>query len=274
MSSIPKYEIDEALAKLRISQGNSKIGKQIFSFSTLPGNESHLLYAKGELLTDIPGTCGKHCDACFNSGCYACNSAKVHHNACIPAWADNTLLLRNGALWGELEAKLQELNKKYIASEGKAPAKCQYFRINVSGECSSVNDFEQWNLLAEHHLETVFGVYTKNYEDLGTFLERHPGGYSKNFIINVSQWHGCADEFLKRFPEAQLNVFEYDDSNLKKNTLSEEDKERLSKLPHCPAVTKDGKHAKNPDGSDKTCSQCKLCYKDRDKARIIAVYAH
>ena len=48
-----KYQIKKA--RLHISKGNTKIGKGIYSFSTLPGNKKHMIYANGELLTDVPG---------------------------------------------------------------------------------------------------------------------------------------------------------------------------------------------------------------------------
>ena len=47
------YTIKLEEAKLHISKGNSKIGKGIWSFSTLPGNSEHLIYINGKiLLTD------------------------------------------------------------------------------------------------------------------------------------------------------------------------------------------------------------------------------
>ena len=42
----PKYHVDQAKAHLHLSRGNSKIGKGIWSFSTLPGNAEHMLYLK------------------------------------------------------------------------------------------------------------------------------------------------------------------------------------------------------------------------------------
>ena len=91
---MPKYSITLENAKLHISKGNSKIGKTIYNFSTLPGNQHYMLYVKGELLTDVPGTCTNLCAGCFGA-CYAVNSVKLHHNCTVRAWAENTLLLRN-----------------------------------------------------------------------------------------------------------------------------------------------------------------------------------
>ena len=256
----PKYQINQP--KLHIAQGNSKIGKGIYAFSTLPGNENHLLYAKGELLTNIPGTCSKHCEACFNSGCYACNSAKQYHNTVIPSWAENTLLLRSG--------KLKEELIKYIDAKAKTKNPIKIFRVNVSGEIESIKDLEMWNELAAQYPTIKFGVYTKNFEALDEFMQKH-GKTADNFCVNISQWHGVADEILKKYPN-QFNVFEYDDSNVKGNTLSDDDKTRLSNCQHCPAVTKQGHHAKDKNGKDITCDRCLRCYNKTGK--LTAVYAH
>ena len=153
----PLYAIREDQATLHISKGNSKIGKGIWSFSTLPGDAEHLLTTSNHgLLTDIPGTCSKHCDGCFGHGCYAVRDAKLHHNATIPAWGENTLLLRSGRLWDEVDLFLKLKNGKAIKllsrywreacgfrpalpdlddilASARGLATVKYFRIHVSG---------------------------------------------------------------------------------------------------------------------------------------------
>ena len=258
---------------LHVSQGNDKIGKMIWSFSTLPGNEDHLLYIEdkenpGEkiLLTDVPGTCSKHCETCFGSGCYAVNSAKLHHNAVINAWTDNTLLLRSGKVFDMLDKFISEKNKD------AAHPKITIFRINVSGEIGDCNELINWNNLAEKHPEVRFGVYTKNYEALDE-LCRTSGAdaIAANLVINVSEWHGVAADFLAKYPGV-FNVFEYDDSKRKNNELSKEEISRLESEVHCPAVNSKGHHALKPDGTPITCSMCQRCY--RKTGETTAVYAH
>lgn len=272
---VPIYTPISGAQTLHISKGNSKIGKTIYAFSTLPGNEHNLLYVTGDrrektLLTAVPGTCSKHCEGCFNSGCYAVRSAMVHHNQVVPAWTDNTLLLRSGQLFDKLHEYLSQKNAKYLKTHKKADRLVHYFRINVSGEIQNCAELEQWNSLAAKHPEIVFSVYTKNYEALGEFLDKHSDS-QPNFVINVSQWHGVADQFLAKYRN-QLNVFEYDDSNRKKHGLSETDVQRLAALPHCPAVLKNGRHAKTPAGQDITCDMCLRCY--TKNGAHTCVYAH
>ena len=291
----PLYEIREDQATLHVSKGNSKIGKGIWSFSTLPGDAEHLLYTSADgLLTDIPGTCSKHCDGCFGHGCYAVRDAKLHHNATIPAWGENTLLLRSGRLWDEVDRFLKLKNGKAIkllnrywraacGFEPAAPslddvlksarglATVKYFRIHVSGELEDWEQLAHWNLIASWHPETVFALYTKNYEALDEFLSRGEV-LAENLVVNVSEWHGAAKAFLDSHPDCGLNVFEYDDSLRPGCGLPESEKARLAKVPHCPAVDAKGHHAKLPDGSPMTCDHCGRCY--RKTGQRTAVYAH
>ena len=274
----PLYKINPEQVSLHISKGNSKIGEGIYSFSTLPGNAEHLLTTSTKgLLTDIPGTCSRFCDGCFNGGCYAVRDAKLHHNATIPAWAENTLLLRSGRLWDELGTYLTLKNgkaEKYLQNaheSGMDPdvalkvarglAVVKMFRIHVSGELEDVKQLRRWNLLALAHPEIQFGMYTKNFDALAEFLD---GGsdFAPNLVVNVSQWHGVADEFLAKYGWAKLNVFTYDDHR----------EARLLKVQHCPAVTPQGHHAKRPDGTPIQCDQCRRCYVKTGKET--AVYAH
>lgn len=254
-STAPLWEFSEEDARLSVVKGNSKIGKTIYSISTLPGDTEHLLRLKdGRLLTTTPGTCSGNCATCFDSGCYAVNSARRYYNTVIPAWAGNTLLLRSGRLFSEVKKFIDLKN----AGEEK---KITMFRINVSGEITCAEDLHEWNEIAKAHPEIQFGLYTKNYDALEAFLKKD-GKPVKNFVINVSQWHGVADEFLARHP-GEFNVFEYDDSNKTG---------KASRGRHCPAVKKNGKRAIKKDGKPVTCDGCTYCYKQTGK--VTKVYAH
>ena len=244
----PFYQINEAEAKLHISlKGNSKIGEGIASFSTLPGNADHMIYTKDKgLLTDIPGTCSRFC----------------------AEW-----------LWEELDTFLTLKNAKAIKAlhdgtplqEARKLANVKILRQHVSGEIESVDDLRHWVEIARKHVETVIYVYTKNFDALGEYLD---GGedFPENYVVNVSQWHGVADEFLAKYGWAQLNVFTYDDSRKKGCDLPQAEKDRLAALQHCPAVLPNGHHAKLPDGSDVTCTLCGRC--TRKTGKETAVYAH
>lgn len=259
-SMTPKYPISPTAAQLHISRGNSKLGRGIYAFGTLPGNQDHMLRLNttGELLTDIPGTCSKYCEGCAKDGaCYAWRDCKLHHNVVIKAMGDNTLLLRSGALFPMLDQFISAKNAKFMESKDPEDIEVRLFRINTSGEVESLRDLLGWNDLALRHPEVQFGIYTKNFDALEDFLTI--GHFADNFCVNVSQWNHVADDFLRRHP-GELNVFEYDDTNNKSCDWPEEDRARIAKMVHCPAVTKDGHHAVNAKGDPITCDMCGRCY--------------
>lgn len=262
------YNFNEA--GLHLSHGNDKLGRTIWNINFVPGNEEHRptmrvhdsenykkLTGEEVYITNVIGTCSKHCSQCANSAaCYAFHSLVQHHNRCAKAWSENTILLRSGKLFEELDKAitLQQTKKDKIAK----------FRINTAGELENIDQLNGWNDLALKHPEIIFSIYTKNYEVIEELLNSGKT-VADNFVINISQWNHEADEFLAKYP-GQFNVFEYDGTNRKNHDFLDEDVERLSKLVHCPAVLKTGVRSKV------TCDQCMRCYKKTGK--ITAVFAH
>lgn len=259
-----KYEITEA--KLHLAKGNNKIGKGIWAFATVPGNEEHRpTLSDGTVLSNVVGTCSKYCDGCAKNGaCYAWRDYMLHHNVTVQSWSENTNLLRSGRLFEEID--------KFITEKNKNPEKLKVetFRINTSGEIESLEQFVGWNNLALKHPEVTFGIYTKNYDVVEAFLLTHENT-APNFVVNISQWNHVADQFLSKHA-GKFNVFEYDESNKKTTTLTEADQERLSKLTHCPAVMQNGRHRLLEDGTPVTCDMCRKCYTKTGKTT--AVYSH
>jgi hypothetical protein len=136
-------------ARLHVSQGNRKVGKGIWTFSTLPGNKDNLLFIKGKgLLTNIPGTCSHYCDDCFNGGCYAVRDAKLHNNACIPAWGENTLLLRENPkrLFSEIDLLITVKNAKFNQTKDEDQKRIKIWRWHVSGEIESLKQLHMMKL--------------------------------------------------------------------------------------------------------------------------------
>ncbi len=268
----PKYTLNLENPRVSLSLGNNKIG-MIMNFSTLPGNQKHMLTAGGQLLTNVHGTCCGNCAACFNS-CYAVNSAKLHHNVIIDAWGKNTLMLRQmpDELFKQIDEEIHRVNKKFYKTHNPADVKFKTFRINVSGELESLEQLERWNNLAKKHPEMNFGVYSKNEPVILAFFEKH-GQTADNFTLNISQWHGVMDKTIAKLKSmgAVVNVFEYDDSNRKWCTLDKAEQERLASEAHCPAVSHEGHHAK-VNGVDITCDMCGRCY--RKTGKTTAVYDH
>lgn len=272
----PIYKFDAAsVDKIHLSLGNVKIGNMI-NWSTLPGNEEHMLIAKGRLITDVVGTCSTNCQGCFKN-CYARKSALQHHNSVVPPWAENTIMIREKTeeCFKMIDEEIRRLNKDYYDGKSSDP-KYKFFRINVSGEILGVEELERWNSLAASHPEIYFGAYTKNSAALIEFFRRH-GQSAPNFTINISEWHGVMKDTIDEIHRmgAICNIFEYDDSNRSNHGLNEDEVKRLSKLPHCVAVgpTAANRHPINPKtGETWRCSECKGCYTKTGTHRC--VYSH
>ena len=270
------YNFNIKDAKINISTGNTKIGKMM-NWSTLPGNVDNKLIAKGRLLTEITGTCSHNCTGCFKN-CYARRSILQHHNSVCAPWAYNTLMMRDDLdhCFELIDAEIHRLNKEYYETEDYSQLNFEFFRINVSGELTSLEELEHWNDLARIHPEIRFGLYTKNAEVVIPFFMKHKQT-EKNLCINISEWHGIMKDTIDKLHAmgAIFNVFEYDDSNMASSELTDEEKARLSKMVHCPAVgaTADNKHPINPKtGETWHCHECKGCYTKTGTHRC--VYAH
>jgi len=227
-----------------VSKGNIKIGKGIYSFSLLPGDEPITTSNLG-VLTDVVGTCGGVCSDC-KLHCYAMRDARLHHNATIPAWTKNTLLMRKDL--AKLMEKLNAFIKKHKVKE---------WRWQVAGEIESYEYLEAMNNIAIDNPTVKFGCYTKRFELVQRFLNEHQQ-FASNLCINISEWNHNTDGYNFE----KLNKFVWDDGN---------DPE-IAKLVHCPAVSKPTKPGGKGRETGITCDQCGRCYNTTGKST--AVYNH
>lgn len=232
----PVYDYGEL--SVTISHRNDKLGN-IPQFNTLPGNRP-LRKKDGTLLTNISGTCGKHCGECFGD-CYAVRFIKCHHNTVVKAYAANTVVLRHNP--NKLRKSIKEYCNKNIV---------KYFRFHTSGELESVSQLQLYCDICKDNPDVVFYIYTKAFEILEAWIEKKRV-FPKNLIVNLSQWNdnlrGLSDRLLQ-----QCNIFAYDDGCVD-----------LSHMKHCPAVDRKGHE------TGVTCAECRRCMK---KGNATAVYAH
>jgi hypothetical protein len=236
-----------------ISSGNIKVGS-IPQFNTLPGDEP-LAQKSGVQLTDVRGTCQGCCSDCVHS-CYAVRSAKLHHNAVIPSWAKNTLILRNNP-----ERVKEDIN----AFLKKKPV--PYFRFHTSGEIENENVLKLYCDICNDNSQTRFYIYTKKFDLIVDYFLRKGNSLPANFVINLSEWHGNIEEYVSSLNEGEqekareflfsLNVFGFDDKT--------EKSKYASSLVHCPAINNKGHE------TGVTCQQCKRCMRPGHKT---SVYMH
>ncbi|MBO7691977.1 MAG: hypothetical protein J6T10_04995 [Methanobrevibacter sp.] len=272
----PIYTFSAESARIHLSLGNEKIGKMI-NWSTLPGNSSTPLEAKGRRITDVEGTCSHNCTGCFKS-CYARRSIVQHHNSITQSWAENTLMIRFKLeeCFKQIDMQIRNINKRFYQTKNPADLSYKFFRIDTSGELQSLEELEHWNQLALSHPEMRFGIYSKNSPVLLAFFRKHKQS-APNLCINISEWNGCMKDTIAelRKMNAVFNVFEFDSSNLKTSKMSDEEKKARAACIRCPAVgaTKDNKHPINPKtGKTWHCTECQGCYTKTGIHRF--VYAH
>lgn len=222
--------------RAHIVNGNSKLGKGIYTFNLLPG-DTPLTLADGTQLTNISGSCGGCCSSCKNA-CYAMIGAKKNQTTVIPSTGDNTLLARYA-----LDELFHQINAFVLYNI------VSVIRLHSSGEFLSYAYFLKWVEFAKNHPEIKIYTYTKRYNYLDMFFS-DGGELPENFIINVSIWHNSGVN------KWNLPEFIYDDGA-----------EDIGGVVHCPAVDKNG----NKTGI--TCANCRRCFTAKNGTKT-AVYAH
>lgn len=229
-----KYDLYlDGTNRISIAKGNQKVGG-IFNISLLPSDEP-IAKKDGTVLTNIKGTCGGCCSGCKNN-CYAIKFCVYHHNSVIKSWGNNTLLARENM--SEFFHQLDEYFKKNIIA---------VFRWHVGGEFFSKEYMKSVYEFCAKHNNVKFYVYTKRFK----WVEELDSIKPNNLVVNVSIWHNNYNNPLN-YP-----TFIYDDGI----------NENIAKMPHCPAVDKDGHE------TGITCAQCRRCFNAKNGDNI-AVYAH
>lgn len=123
--------------------GNNKIGKGVWHFSTLPGTETFTFYV-GVARYEIKGTC-----ACDCVGCYAKTGRYVFQNV-INALGVRTWLAVNDPAWLE----------NAIAAQIKADH-IETVRIHAAGDFVSLEYLEMWIRMVERFPAVTYWTYTK-----------------------------------------------------------------------------------------------------------------
>lgn len=154
--------------------GNEKLGKGVWTWSTLPTNKSFTVRMNDdgtETLTEV-GTCPCSCPGCYaTSGCYCFNSTKK-------SLAIKTVLAR----------RYLDFVKRAIIAQIKAD-KIHLCRIHAAGDFFSAEYIEMWREVVKACPECVFWSYTKNPAAEKAFDE------FKNCNIVKSVIHGIGFNF-------------------------------------------------------------------------------
>lgn len=178
------------------------------------------------------GSCSGDCPGCYDK-------KSTRYPGAMLSRFDNFM-----SLLIDIESVFTAL-ENMLYSHGKKP---DQFRIHDGGDFFSYDYFCAWVDFAKKHPETQFGCYTKEREIV---LQYGIDNLPKNFSLQCSPWPGHCD------PIGDLPQFWYDD-------FTNPD---LEKVPHCPAVDRNGKR------TGITCDKCKHCYNAK-RGQVWAVYKH
>lgn len=123
--------------------GNAKLGKGVWTFSTLPGAVDHSATVNGEAVT-VRGTC-----PCTCKGCYAMTGF-YRFSSTVNALALRTILARD-----YVDFTRRAITAQIIADDIKL------LRIHASGDFFSREYVDMWREIAEASPACVFWTYTK-----------------------------------------------------------------------------------------------------------------
>ncbi len=226
------------------SNGNIKLGKKMGVWSTLMGDDTYNVKING-VPVSVKGTCGGHCAGC-KGNCYVKKSYR--YPSVVLGHARNTLAIRNTEkCFQDLDG---QLNRKRVPFE--------QIRIDQSGEIENKEQFAMWCTLAAKHPETVFYIYTKNYDVVIPALLA--GNVPENMTVLISIWHKFGvNEFEKVKNLPNVKAFVYDD-NYKYGFVIDT---------YCKAYDEHGKLDHNI-----TCDKCKKCFNRLNNCKVIGCKAH
>lgn len=144
--------------------GNAKIGKGVYHFSTLPGNSEYTFECNGKQYKTT-GTCAGLCD-----GCYA-TRGNYRYASSVNALGIRTYLARNCLEWLE-----NEINREIKAHNVKT------IRIHASGDFFNQDYVDMWRRIVADNPTVTFWTYTKRIQYETAFDEYENANIVKSLI--------------------------------------------------------------------------------------------
>ena len=159
--------------------GNAKLGKGVWTFSTLPSNQIFHVVINGASY-DVKGTCPCNCPGCYaQSGFY--NMPSV-----IQSNAIKTILAR----------EFPEFVKAAIIAQIKADG-IKLCRIHASGDFFSTEYVNLWRGVVSECFDCLFWSYTKNREAEKAFDDLNNINIVRSIINGYGFNFGHCDYILK-----------------------------------------------------------------------------
>lgn len=161
--------------------GNSKLGKGVYTFSTLPTNKTFNFDVNG-VQFEIKGTC-----PCSCKGCYATKSRYMFKSVVRANGIKTVLAMRD-----------RDFVKRAIIAQIKADG-VQVCRIHAAGDFFSIEYVNMWHDIIAECNTTVFWSYTKNAAAEKAFDDLSNVNIVKSVIPGIGFNYGHCDYIIKAY---------------------------------------------------------------------------
>lgn len=161
-----------------LKKGNAKVGKNVYTFSTLPTNKTYIVDGIGEIM----GTCPETCEGCYGTkGCY-------NFPGCRKSLAINTLLVYSNVHFVKecISAQLETLGDVAV-------------RIHATGDFFNDAYAEMWKEIAKAFPGCRFWTYTKNAKYESLFDELKNANIVKSTVNGIGYNFGHIDYILSLY---------------------------------------------------------------------------
>lgn len=158
--------------------GNTKLGKGVWTFSTLPTNRIYHVTINDKEY-EIMGTCPCHCN-----GCYATKGNYNFSNVII------ALAIRTWLCYNDMPFVCNAIMAQIAAENIKL------FRIHASGDFFSEEYINMWKYIVSNNQNCVFWTYTKNAKAESAFDNFSNANIVKSIISGFGFNYGHCDYIL------------------------------------------------------------------------------
>ena len=173
--------------RLPIVNGNAKIGKGCWHFSTLPTNKPYTVKING-IEYHILGTCPLHC-----KGCYA-TSGNYRFQSCVNALGMRTWLVQNDVDFLE-RAIMAQIEADKIA----------VLRIHAAGDFFSWAYVQMWQRIARKNPAVIMWTYTKKEQAEKAFDDIENVNIVKSIIKGYGFNFGHCDYVMETYKALKEN---------------------------------------------------------------------
>jgi len=160
--------------------GNGKIGKGVYHFSTCPGNKEFTADFNGQHLETI-GTCGDTCPGCYG---FSNNYKRFGYDALVV----RTVLARE-----YMDFTRRAILAQLIADNIKT------VRIHATGDFFSRDYLEMWKEIVKENPGVIFWTYTKEYAAQSAFDKFDNANIVKSNVLDIGYNYGHCDYIISLY---------------------------------------------------------------------------